>query len=434
MKKRSLAPARIRSVRRGSPAEACGLLAGDLVYDIDGAPMRDAIDFMSLLSDPGVHLLGVARSGEMGVMEIDCSRGEPGIALDSPVFDGVRTCGNNCLFCFVDQLPAGLRPDLYIKDDDYRLSFLCGNFITLTNLEKSDIRRIIALRLSPLYVSVHATAPSVRKKMFGNPDAPTAMRAMRELLNAGLTLHLQIVLMRGVNDGPEFDRTLEDLSGRYAGARTVGVVPVGIASHGRESLSSGFAFDPESSSRLIEQVDRARPGLAAGGTLLCAADEFYHIAASELPASEYYGDFEQLENGIGIARLFRDEYEEASGGLPPLDLSDTVILTTEAGAWGLAPLGIEESGARISICANSLFGDRVDVCGLMSGKDAASCLANAGKAAACLVPGVALDDRGVFIDGVPLDLVAEGLKTRIRAVPATGAALAAEIHEEREEM
>ena len=418
-------PAPVESVESSSPAERAGLRPGDTIFSVDGMRPHDAIDLYLALADGGDHSLEVERAGmgKRSSVELHLDAEAPGIELSKQVFDGVRRCRNNCMFCFVDQLPEGLRKSVYVKDDDYRLSFLGGNFITLTNMTRADVKRIIHQRLSPLYVSLHSTDHSIRTRMFGNPEADSALKVLKELLRAGIEVHLQIVLLKGVNDEEKLDATLADLSRHYRGVASVGLVPVGLSTGGRKTLPDKFGFDAESSARVIEQLSAWTDRFEGCGPY--AADEFFFMAAREPPEAEYYGAFEQTENGIGLARFFRDEFAEAvsSSSFGPGRRQSVALVTTPAGAWALGPLGVEAKGAKLLVCENSLFGSRVNVCGLLPGSDVERALAGAGDIEIALVPDVMLDDEERFIDGTTLAQVSERTGVRMRPVLTSGEAL-----------
>ncbi len=410
----------VACVEPGSAAETAGLLTGDRISRIDGEEMRDLIDFSLLLADDVPHVLEVRREGSVLAVPLEAG-GNPGVQLTEPVFGRVYTCNNRCVFCFVDQLPTGLRPSVYVKDDDYRLSFLCGNFVTLTNLRRDDVERIVEERLSPLYVSLHATDPALRREMFGNKKAPGAMAVLGALLEADIEVHLQIVLMKGVNDGEALDRTLSDLLGRFRGAASIGVVPVGVSLAASPEIADA-RFDREAALRVLEQLERWRASLGALGPF--AADEFFFLAGLDVPARDYYLGFPQLENGIGLTRTFRDSFEEAlSVGVSRPAGGDTVgVVTTPMGARALSPLGLADLGAKTVVCENCLFGRYVTVVGLLPGRDIASELTGKGLERV-LVSEVALDGRGEFMDGMTPAEVCRMTGTVIECVPNDGAAL-----------
>ena len=399
-------PALVATVAPGSPAAKAGLEAGDLIWRVDGERMRDLIDLYVALADDVPHLCKVQRGESTLVLEIDPSGSEVGLEIAEPLFGEVITCDNSCMFCFVDQLPAGLRETLYVKDDDYRLSFLGGNFVTLTNVTVEDIDRIVDERLSPLYVSVQATEPEVRRRMFGNARADRGLENLRLLLEEPwMDVHVQVVLVKGVNDGMHLDATLEAIREIYPGVRSVGLVPVGITSGGLKPLDPAYGYDGESARAVLGQIEGWRPLLGPAGPF--AADEFFFLAGLRPPAADYYADYPQLENGIGMARWFADQFARVlrRKRMPVRGREATTIVTTPMGDWALAPLGLEEMGVELLVCRNSLFGERVTVCGLLPGRDVISALLGAGAKGRVLVPGIALGEREEFVDGVDVSEV-----------------------------
>lgn len=420
LRKSEFGEAVVACVEPGSAAGTAGLLAGDRISRIDGEEMRDLIDFSLLLADDVPHVLEVTREGAVLPVALE-SGGNPGVQLAEPVFGRVRTCNNRCVFCFVDQLPGGLRPSVYLKDDDYRLSFLCGNFITMTNLSRDDVERIVEERLSPLYVSLHATDPALRREMFGNKKAPGAMAVLGALLEAGIEVHLQIVLMKGVNDGDALDRTLSDLLGRFRDAASIGVVPVGVSLAASPAVANG-RFDRDAALRVLEQLERWRASLGALGPF--AADEFFFLAGLDVPACDYYLGFPQLENGIGLTRYFRDSFEGAlsGGGARPAGGNTVGVVTTPMGAWALSQLVLADLGAEMVVCENSLFGRYVTVLGLLPGGDIARALGGT-RLERALVSDVALDARGEFMDGMTPAEVSRMTGTVMECVPNDGTAL-----------
>lgn len=421
MKRKNCGPALITRVETGSPADLAGVREGDRLLKAGGAPLRDVLDLYLELAERGPVELLLERAGVEFTVSVEADGPATGLEVDEPVFGRVMTCDNNCVFCFVDQLPEGLRDTLYVKDDDYRLSFLSGNFITLTNLEKDDVRRIKTERLSPLYVSLHSTDVAVRKKLFGNPEAGRPLRTLKELLRAGIGIHAQIVLVKGINDREHLDRTLRDIAREYREILSVGVVPVGMSSGGRRTLDGRYSFDRETSRRVLDQVCGWRNRLA--GITLCAADEFFFMAGMHPPDREYYGTFDQLENGVGLTRSFQDRFAEAASLKPHCRGCGATVLTSPAGAWALSPLKLERFGARVLVCRNGLFGERVDVCGLLPGSSVAECLYNSGASSPVLVPSVALDENQCFIDGVSLEEVSGRVGLQLRPVGCDGASL-----------
>jgi len=422
-----LGAAVVSAVEPGSSARQAGVRQGDRIIEIDGERLRDTIDLQLLLADDVPHRLEIERNGGAVQVTVE-SLGRPiGIEVDKPVFGNIMTCNNSCMFCFIDQLPGGLRETMYVKDDDYRLSFLGGNFITLTNLGDGDIRRIIDEKLSPLYVSLHATEPGLRVKLFGNKGANIALDALGVLLDGGIDIHIQVVLIRGVNDRERLDETLGDIMSCFPGVSSVGVVPVGITTTGRIKLPVSFGHTRESASELLEQLDRWRRDMDAKGPF--AADEFFFLADRDVPTDGYYGEYPQVENGIGLTRKFIDEFE-AEGfrlGKPEIN-GDTLVVSSPMGKWALSSLRLEGHGVRIVECENTLFGEKVNVCGLMTGVDVGRALEGIPEAGTALLPDVALED-GLFIDGYSTAEVSESCGVDIRPIEVYGGSLVSALTE-----
>ena len=418
------AGARVHSVDSGAAALA-GLRSGDIVVAVDIQPIADVIDWMWLTDEPS-FVLTIERDGELRTLEVVRTSGEPlGVEFASPVFDGIRECDNACAFCFVSQLPAGLRPSLYVRDDDYRLSFLSGNFVTLTNLTDADIARIVTQRLSPLFVSVHTVDPEVRARLVCATVEDRALEHLDTLLAAGIEVHVQIVLVPGVNDAAELDRTLEYL-GERPGILSVGIVPVGVTAHQRRIRA---AHDAPSAQALVAQVgtwqQRMRPLREVGWVY--AADEFYLLAGEDIPHADMYDDFPQYENGIGMIRAFMDEW---SAALAPwrsagVDADGVVLVTGEMFAPVLSGLlaGSPVRGARVLAVRNRLFGGNVAVTGLLSGADIIRAVTDDGGTGRYLVPDVVVNSDGLLLDDVPADTLGSEARADVTLVGADASSL-----------
>jgi len=418
---KAFGPAVVGSVEARSAADETGIRSGDRILAIDGRPLRDVIDCHVLLADGDVHSLKVERGTRRMDVTLDAADGRLGIQFENSVFGKVMTCNNRCMFCFVDQLPPGLRDSFYVKDDDYRLSFLEGNFITLTNLGKDDLKRIIADRLSPLYVSLHATDPALRRLLFGNAGATRALKVLAALLEEGIEVHIQIVLVKGINDGPNLEKTLDDISSEYRSVSSIGVVPVGITSVGRRKLRGDMGYDRDSAIVVLSQLDGWRKRLGERGPF--ASDEFFFLAGEYPPPSDYYGEYPQSENGVGLARKFIDG--SSSAGIvhhKEASPNGTAVITAPMGAWTLKPLGIERLGVQLLICGNSLFGERVTVAGLLPGNDVARKLKGTPGVRRALVSEVSLSN-GNFIDGISLERVSLQCGVEVRPVHPSAKAL-----------
>ena len=302
----------IEEVERGSIAEELGIEPGDILLKINDQAVKDIIDYKYLISDEFILLEVEKPNGEVWEFEIEKDNDEDlGIAFTNPLIDRAKSCRNKCIFCFIDQLPPNMRESLYFKDDDSRLSFLQGNFITLTNMSDEEIDRIIKYRLSPINISVHTTNPELRVKMLNNKNAGKIYDIIKRFHQANLEVNCQIVLVPKVNDGKELDRTLKDLAKVYPTVGSIAVVPVGITKY-REKLAPVEAFNSESAKEVLEQLEAHQEKFLRelGTRLVFPSDEFYALAKREVPSYEEYEGFPQLENGVGLIRSFQHEVEE----------------------------------------------------------------------------------------------------------------------------
>lgn len=388
---------RIAAVEPGSAAETAGFRVGDRVISVDGHPVRDVLDWQWLTDDDEFDV-AIEHDGEIFDLDVVPVIGQPlGVAFEDVVFDGVRECVNACAFCFVTQLPAGLRPSLYVRDDDYRLSFLYGNFITLTNLDETDMDRIVSERLSPLYVSLHAVDPGVRRRLVACTVDDTTVERMSALLESGIDLHVQIVAVPGVNDGEVLRETLEWLAARE-GVESVGIVPLGYTAHQRRFDRS---FTAGESAALLDLLVpyQARMRAERDLTWVQAADEFYLAAGLPIPPADYYDDYPQFENGIGMVRSFLDELAEAG----PVPSGTATVVTGTLFAPVLAS-ALEQRGLanlRVLPVSNTLMGGNVSVAGLLGGEDIVRAIRADGAAGTYLVPDVVVNSDGLLLDDVP---------------------------------
>ena len=373
----------ITSVSRGSRADKAGIQSGDLLLAINGNEIEDVLDYRFYLADTLVTLT-CERGKE--TFDVTIRKGEYddiGLEFETPLMDKKRSCKNACVFCFIDQLPKGLRESLYFKDDDARLSFLHGNYVTLTNLKDKDIDRIIKMHISPINVSVHTTNPELRVKMMKNKRAGEVLSYLRRLADAGIRICGQIVLCKGLNDGEELDRSMRELAELFPALSSVSVVPSGLTKF-REGLYPLEAFTPEECRSVIEQVNVFGDKCLKehGSRLFYPADEFYVKGELPIPNAEYYGEYEQIENGVGMLRSLEDEFADELSYLRELD--DEAQLTEDryvSIATGVAAYPSLEKLARL-LCAyvpklhinvykiiNHFFGESITVAGLLTGKD-----------------------------------------------------------------
>lgn len=406
---------RIRAVEPGSIAEELEIFPGDYLLKIDGKEIRDYIDYQYGIAADFFVLTVEKADGEIWEIEIEKDADESiGLVFDDIIFDQLKLCKNNCLFCFVRQQPGGLRKSLLLKDDDYRFSFLQGSFITLTNLKEEDFKRIVDYNLSPLYISVHTTNPALRVEMMKNPQAGRIMEQLKYLAERGISYHTQLVLCPGYNDGTELDRSIKDLISLYPNVLSIGVVPVGLTEH-RFNLPFLEKYTNSSAKESLAQVKEWQKKIKDlyGKNILYAADEFYFLANDSIPPVEEYHDFCQLENGIGLTRLLWEEF--ASLSLPESIPVKTVgLITGILGNKALAPIvnrlqeipGLDIYTIPVE---NEFFGSSVTVTGLLTGQDIINKIKQlSNKPEYIIIPDIVLNPVGLFLDNLTvLDLIKE---------------------------
>lgn len=368
---------RIKEVFQGSLAEELGIEVGDILLSVNGTEIKDIIDYRFLFSDEYIELEIQKPDGEIWAIETDKELQEDlGVEFDMAIMDEAKRCSNNCIFCFIDQLPKGMRNTLYFKDDDSRLSFLQGNFVTLTNMKDEDIDRIVRYRISPINVSVHTTNPELRIKMLNNRFAGDIFERLKKLAEADITINAQIVTVPNLNNGEELIRTINDLYSLYPSVQNVAAVPIGITKY-RENLFKVNTFDKDLARKEIEQVEKLQNKfiLEIGKPFIRLSDEFYLIAKKEVPPAEFYDGYHQLEDGVGMVRILRDTIKI---DLPRLNKNKIGSFSMVTGALAFEEIdfvakSIMKCNNKINIdtykIINNYFGDTITVAGLLTATD-----------------------------------------------------------------
>ena len=372
----------IVGVREDGPASRAGVRAGERLLAIDGTVPRDLIDLRHQTQGRPAVWVDLWRAGTHRRVRVELSgSGDPGLELEAPTFDGLRQCNNNCGFCFIRGLPKGLRRTLYIRDDDYRYSFLFGSFITLTNLAEADWHRIAYQRLSPLRVSIHATDPEVRAQLLAHPGAPPILPQLRRLGDVGVRVHGQVVLCPGLNDGAILRRTIDELAEIEHVVESLAVVPVGISDHLRSrDIRPVSAEDARQSLKTVLAVHR-RERRRLGRGFVYPSDELFLLAGARLPGETFYDGFPQLQNGVGLVRLLLGDWRRQRRRLPGgmAEPRRVAWLCGQAAYPALAEMAADANrveGLEVLVRAvdNTLFGSAISVSGLMTGRDAVAAL------------------------------------------------------------
>ena len=427
---------KILTVPEGSLAEELELVPGDKILEINGMKLRDIIDVSFAFACEEVEMLVEHEDGQQEIYEFDKDYDEElGVEFESAVFDGIRHCANNCYFCFVDQVAPNMRDSLNIKDDDYRMSFLYGNFVTLTNMVDRDFQRIKQYHLSPLFVSVQCTNPELRKQMLRCKTADRLMSQLDKLEAADVEYHTQIVLCRDLNDGAELDKSIQDIMARQPYAQSMAVVPVGLTKF-RQDCYPLKSFDAESARQVVDQVEKyqARQRAVDGRTFVYLADEFYLLSGRPLPPTEYYDGFPQLDNGIGLARSFIEDFkmaaEEASERIDEqgTDLPNNqknVKLAVVSGT-AIEPLlkrladSLRLPNVEVVMVPvpNNHFGTTVNVSGLLTAHDMLESLQGIDQQVdGIMIPESALrTGDNIFLDDMSLDDFCSSLGCRVETV------------------
>jgi len=454
----------VKSITQGSPASKTKISAGDKLRRINNAVINDVLDYEFYSYDNSLLLELISDGGKIKLITINKPEGvDVGLEFETYLMDKERSCRNKCVFCFIDQLPKGMRSTLYYKDDDVRLSFLQGNYVTLTNMSKADIARIIKLRISPINVSVHTLDPTLRAYMLGNADedsgsddsggcgygngsnrrlsrrAKAGINALRALARANIALNCQIVCCPGLNDGWELSKTIEGLIRLGSAIKSVSVVPVGLTKH-RHSLPQLQAFDKQLALQTVKQVEHYGEKClkARGSRVFYCADELYMLAGQDLPPDEFFEDYPQLENGVGMMRLFITEFENEFSNSVPATAPTHTIVTGVLAAPYLTNISntINEKYDKIisSVIAvrNEFFGESITVSGLITGKDIINQLKNKELGSKLLIPENMLrntgtsrgtGEDGTFLDDVTVSELSSTLGVQVCIVQQNGADL-----------
>ncbi len=417
---------KITSVEKRSRAVKAGILAGDLLVSVNGNKIRDVLDYRFYLTERCVELLLIRDGEEYSVTIRKGEYDDIGLEFETPLMDKKQRCHNNCIFCFIDQNPEGLRESLYFKDDDSRLSFLHGNYITLTNMTEEDVSRIVKMRFSPINISIHTTNPELRVKMMKNKRAGEVLSYLDEFYKAELNMCGQLVLCRSVNDGAELSRSLSDLFKYFPYMTSVSVVPAGMTKY-RDGLYPLSDYSAEEAAEVIDTVNAFGDKLKerVGTRMFYVADEFYLKAGRAIPDADYYEDYPQIENGVGMLRSFADEFDVGAE-----DIAELASFTEErqvSVATGVASYPLISSLAerimkltdkvkiKVYEIKNFFFGESITVSGLLTGQDIYSQLCEKDLGDTLLIPRNALKaDEQVFLCGMTLAELSRKLKTDIR--------------------
>lgn len=420
---------KIAQVLPGSIAQQCGLKPGDRLISINGTPVLDQIDYQALTAQEAITL-AIDTGDGIDEIQLQKDEGEPlGIVFESTLMSRPRVCANDCVFCFIEQMPSGMRNTLYVKDDDWRLSLMMGNFITLTNVSETEFDRIIQRHASPLYISVHATDGEVRAQLMGNPKARGIMAQLHRLADAGIAFHCQVVLCPGLNDGAVLDRTIGDLADLYPAARSVALVPVGLTAY-RQNLFPLEGYTAQTARTVLAQAEGWQRQLLdrIGTRFVFAADEFYCLGGQEIPEDAAYEGYPQIENGVGLLRSFDVEFQTARRFAGTEDaIPRSVVIATGVSAAPFLRSLVEQAAlpgvsVRVLPVDNNFFGWTVTVAGLLTGHDLLAALQGVEADEILISQAMLRQEDALFLDGLSLGEVEEALRTQVHPVACDGAA------------
>ena len=428
---------KILSVENGSPAAKVGISSGETLVSLNGNEIVDVLDYRFYQNERTVEMKLQAENGEFRTVTVKKGEyDELGLLFETYLMDKQHSCRNNCIFCFIDQLPKGLRESLYFKDDDSRMSFLFGNYITLTNLTEHEIERIIKLHISPVNVSVHTTNPDLRAKMMGNRFAGRSLDVLWRLCEAGISVNCQLVLCPGWNDGKELERSLSDLI-KHENIGSIACVPVGLTGY-REGLCKLELFNKQTATDVIEITERFGEETLKmyGERRVFAADEFYLTAEREMPEADFYGEFLQLENGVGMWAMLKSECEEALDDYDSPEKERNIMIATGEAAYPLLSNIVDNVSKKwhnfkcnVVAIKNNFFGGRITVTGLITGTDIIEQLSGKDLGTELLISSSMLRHEGdMFLDSITVEEVENKLNVKITVVESDGWSLLDALH------
>ncbi len=420
----------IKDIKPNSIAQELEIEPGDMLLAINDEELTDIFDYQFMTEDEYLTILIEKPNGEQWELEIEKDMDEDiGLVFEQGLMDDYRSCCNKCIFCFIDQMPPGMRETLYFKDDDSRLSFLQGNYITLTNMKDADIDRIIRFNLAPINISIHTMNPELRCKMLNNRFAGQALKKIDRLYEAGVPMNGQIVLCKGVNDGNELDFSIREMMKYLPVLESVSVVPVGLTKY-REKLYPLESFEKEDAEKVIDMIEHyQKEAFRQYGThFIHASDEWYLLAGREMPPAESYDGYIQLENGVGMIRLMDTEFNEALENAVPSDMDRSVICVTGKLAYpfiaSLAQrIGTKFPNVKVNVAGirNDFFGEKITVAGLLTGQDIYAQLKDRELGEALILPTVVLrSGEKVFLDDMTVDELSEKLSVPILITDCSG--------------
>lgn len=430
---------KINGVKKNSICDIKGISAGDELLKINGKEIMDVLDFDFYMAEQNITMTFKCSDGKYKVIKTNDTN--CGLEFETYLMDKQHHCKNKCIFCFIDQLPKGLRPSLYFKDDDSRLSFLFGNYITLTNISEHEIERIISMHISPVNISVHTMNPELRVQMMKNKNAGESLKIIKRLADAGIQMNTQLVLCPGINDGDELRRSIEELSALYPSVQSIAAVPVGLTKF-REGLEQIEPYNKQTASEVINIIEEYSQKFRKefGTGLVYPADEFFIKAERDLPNEEYYDDYPQLDNGVGLVRSFYNDFLYELENCNENPTNKKVTLATGADFYPylceLCKKAEQKFGVEIDVqkIINNFFGETITVSGLVTGQDIANQLKNQDLGEYLLLPNSMISDytnhtenKNKFLDDMTVEELEETLNTKIILTSGDGGQLLRDI-------